>query len=90
MKAIVLAWCDKTGMRDTGRVEKRDCNWFPIFEPCWKPSAVVFSRDMNEKQRAVDFAATLEAPIVRVLILDDTDTILTQGRRIIMELAGFL
>lgn len=84
--AIVIAWVDKSGMRDTGRIERRDGNWFPVWEPCWAAKALVFSRRMDEKQRAKDHAKSIDSEFIRVLVLDDTDDILERAKATILSI----
>ena len=51
---IVLSWYENTGIRMTGNLIKRDGNWFEETEPCKKGCACIFSRRMEEFDRAND------------------------------------
>lgn len=56
---IALAKTDMTGLRDTGKLEKRDGNWFPKMEACPKAHACIWLNDStaDDVLKAKEFAA---------------------------------
>lgn len=79
-QVIVLARMENTGVRETGRLIRRDCNYFPETEACMRPVSLVWSRDMSRLADAKVFA---RAEGFRVLVLDDTDDVLTVARNLV-------
>lgn len=88
-KAIVLMWKENTGIRLTGRLIKRDGNWFEETEACEKGYACVFSRDLKELGRAEDYAKGCgkdEGKVrVRIVVMEDTEDILERARKMALE-----
>lgn len=37
-----------TGMKDTGEIERRNGEWYPVFVPCKRPVACVWLNDGNQ------------------------------------------
>jgi len=57
--AVMLAWVENTGLRETGRMVLRDANWFPEFEPCLeaKCAAWIYNGTDADVARAREYAA---------------------------------
>lgn len=90
MKTIlVIAWADKTGIRNTGRLERFDgYNFRNEIERCWEGKALVYSSDMADKSRAAEHLNTMtEYPIRRLFSLPDSEDVLKIARTRILEQA---
>ena len=81
---IVLSWAENSGMRLTGKTVMRDSNWFEETEACPKGFACVFSRDLTEFGRAIDYAKSMRQDTdkynVSVSLMDDTSDVLDRAR----------
>jgi hypothetical protein len=86
-KLIVVSWIDPTGdARDTGKKRFDGANYFPVFEPCDKPSALVYSNCVTPEllQRAQNLADDKKADgytFARVRVMDDTADVLDIARK---------
>ncbi len=71
---IVIAWKARTGMRKTGRMIKRDLNWFPEFEACEEAHAVIWlnAGTASDIASAEKYAAT-DGKTVRVYPMTERD-----------------
>lgn len=83
---LILAWTEQTGLRDTGRLEQRDSNWFPKMEVCTKACACVFSRDLsaNMRARASDYAAGTSQGAI-IIEMPDTEDCLDRARAFVLK-----
>lgn len=79
---IVLARIENTGLRDTGRVEMKNANWFPVFETVPEAKALVYSSNVKELARAKEFAATEG---YQVFVLPDTGDVLSVAKAKILK-----
>lgn len=67
---IMIAYTDMTGLKPTGRMVRRDLNWFPEFVPCEEPKAAVWLRSGTESDmvKARDYVTNNFADKVRVAV----------------------
>ena len=88
---LVIAWCENTGLRDTGRVELRDANWFPVMEVVPKGCACVWSRDLsaNMRRRGEDYARRMSRTDpdkfnIQFVEMPDTKDVLSRARELVI------
>lgn len=77
-QVAILVWSRMTGTRETGRIIRRDCNYFPEVEACPEVKACVWSRDPS---RLTDGIAYAQAEGMSLVIMDDTDDVLKLARK---------
>lgn len=90
MKTIlIIAWADKTGIRQTGRLERFDgVNYRNEIERCWEAKACVYSSDVKDEARAVEHLNTMtDYPVRRLFALPDSDDVLKIARHRILAQA---
>ncbi len=86
-KVIVLSYIDPRGdMRETDKLRFDGANYYPIYEPCEKAFALVYSREMTRAR--IDAAKRLAEDkradgyiCVRVRVMADVDSVLEFARK---------
>lgn len=80
---IVIAWVDPEGdVQPTGRMVRRDGIDRPEFKPWPRPMAVVWSRDAADLPSGKAYCAQHGRTL---LVLADTDDVLTRARDLVLK-----
>jgi hypothetical protein len=74
---IILAKVEMTGARQTGKMVKRDMNWFPEVEAAPEARALIYSSDVGDLEKAKAYAAQEGW---NCWVMPDSDDVLKQAR----------
>lgn len=73
-QTIVLARNEMTGWRETDQFERRDGNWYPVFEQCSRPVALVWLNcGIEQDVEKAQVFATREGYSVLLFPTDEKD-----------------
>jgi hypothetical protein len=81
----VLAWVEMDGIKQTGKMVRRDLNWFPETVAAMRGHACVWSRRFSDVARGQEHA---KAEGKTFLCLEDTDDVLNIARLIVETTAS--
>ena len=85
-QVIVLARIQNTGLRKTGRWIRPDgVNYVEDTESCSVAVALVWSRDLDDRVKAEDFA---QREGYEVMVLDDTEDVLERAKANLLDSAS--